>query len=262
VALDETGAFWEQSIMSELSNDQAVNVTNPWEGRVPSTPPFVLPEDAAAVNAFNHKPRLNPDFFLHVDLILPEPFAGDRYAPVVLLSNNPGVTPATAPNRQGQAYMNLVRANLAHDPTLPVPFIFMAPECGRESREWWRKRLRWLIEDCGEEAVVRNILNVVAFPYPSGRYNHARVDLQSQARRYALQLVREAMHREAVIIRMRNRKQDPFLQGLPELKTYPHVYTVRNSQKPFISPGNCPEGLAAAVRAIRAREVIKKASGK
>ena len=65
---------------------------------------------------------------------------------------------------------------------------------------------------------------------------------------YTLDLVREAIARTAVIVRMRTCRG--FLERLPELGRYERHYRVQNFQTPVISPRNCL-GFEDVVRAIR-----------
>ena len=62
-------------------------MTTPWT-YLPHTAPFILPEDESIVSAFNKKYQGN-DCELHTELP-PEPYAGRRDAPVVLLMLHPG----------------------------------------------------------------------------------------------------------------------------------------------------------------------------
>ena len=54
--------------------------------------PYVLPSNEAVVARHNCKYGEKHRFHLYAEQLLPEPFIGDRFAPVLLLSNNPGVT--------------------------------------------------------------------------------------------------------------------------------------------------------------------------
>ena len=60
-------------------------MNNPWR-HLPDIPPFVLDSDRRAIEEFNAS--ASADTHVHLDL-LPEPFLGNKDAPVVLLNLNP-----------------------------------------------------------------------------------------------------------------------------------------------------------------------------
>ncbi|WP_273524377.1 hypothetical protein [Mailhella massiliensis] len=64
-------------------------MNNPWL-HLPHAAPFILPEDADSVAKFNE--RCHPDKKIHTELP-PEPYAGRRDAPIVLLMRRPGYHP-------------------------------------------------------------------------------------------------------------------------------------------------------------------------
>jgi hypothetical protein len=130
------------------------------------------------------------------------------------------------------------------------PFVFLDPNFNEISR-WWRIKLRVLIEQFGDKAVARSILNIPFFPYPSKTYGHERLRLPSQD--YSFHLVRKAMKRGALIVRMR--KCDGYLNELPELNRYDRHFRVDNFQNPAISFGNCErfQEIVAAITAAEAK---------
>src|SRR5207302_2546478 len=85
--------------------------TNPWL-RLPADPPYVLPDDAAALSA-----EYIAQAEIRLDL-LPMPFIGDpRSAPVVLLLQNPGWHPQDEHDVRDPIYRDLATTSL-----LCVPF--------------------------------------------------------------------------------------------------------------------------------------------
>jgi hypothetical protein len=216
---------------------------NPWRD-LPDAPPFVLPGDEAAVQAFNLTANLNR--FLHIDEVLPEPFVGDKEAPVVLLANNPGFSEAGLPGRQAPGFIGRMRDNLHHR-AAAYPFVYLAPEFSGPSKGWWEGRLRHLLERFGPEVVAKSVLAVDFFPYSSRRYGHGRLPLPSQ--QYSFDLVRNAVKREAVIILMRGQRR--WLEAVRELRRYGRFIVMKNLQRATISPGNCPR-FEDVIRAIEA----------
>jgi hypothetical protein len=216
-------------------------VDNPWQ-RLPLQAPFVLPEDAPLVNAFNVSASDN--LTLHTEL-LPEPFLGSPDAPVVLLSLNPGYSPDDLRHHQDPLFASRSRANLLHLPAA-YPFYLLAPDLSAPGRHWWDRKLGPLSRVAGREAVARGVLCVEYFPYHSRQFGHRALLIPSQA--YSFTLVREALNREAIIVFLRGERY--WMMAVPELAIYPHLCRVRSVQNPVISPANCPKGYDRAVAAL------------
>jgi type I restriction enzyme M protein len=117
--------------MERISANQASTSENPWR-RLPYEPPYVLPEDAEAVEAFNT--QASDIHRLRVRDILPEPFVGRPNAPVLLLSTNPGFVESDH-KHEGDFFARM-RANLLHQP-LAHPLVFLAPDNPQRLRDWW-----------------------------------------------------------------------------------------------------------------------------
>ena len=62
--------------------------------------------------------------------------------------------------RQSPAYRAAMRRNLAHDDTLPYPFLFLAPEFAGASQDWWIHKLGPLRKRFDDQVIARSILNV------------------------------------------------------------------------------------------------------
>lgn len=202
---------------------------NPWAG-LPAEPPFVLPEDAAVVHAFNAE--ASEGHRLRVDELLPEPFVGDPEAPVLILGNNPGYTEAGARLKRAPGFAARLRANLAHPPS-DYPFLYLSPDAPDPARRWWRKKLRGLL-DLGEQRVARSVFAVEHSPYGSVRYGRApRVPSQE----YSFELVRRAMTRGAVIVLTRGRRR--WLRSVPGLDGYARLCELSNPMAGTVSRRNC-----------------------
>ena len=222
---------------------------NPWLG-LPTKPPFVLPDDEAAVNKFNAKPRRKPKHVLLFD-ILPEAFVGARDAPVVLLSNNPGYG-EKASAKWDVDFQARMRANLLHE-KLKYPFVHLDTEFP-VMNEWWVRKLKYLRRIFTPVVIARSLLNVPYFPYPSNRFAHRRLEVPSQE--YTFDLVREAMNRGAVIVYMR--RDDIWKAKIRELEGYGFAFNVNNTQTPTLNPGNLPTGaFEVIVRAITTAEASR-----
>jgi hypothetical protein len=84
-------------------------VENPWL-HLPTEPPYVLHGDRECVEEFNS--ALNDSqhkHYLQLNEILPEPFVGAKDAPVLLLSNNPGIGGESTPCRKTPAFRAAMR---------------------------------------------------------------------------------------------------------------------------------------------------------
>lgn len=220
---------------------------NPWR-LLPDRPPYVVPEDKPHVDAFNGQVGSDSKRFLQINNVLPEPFVGSRNAPVVLLSNNPGIGKRAA-HRQQPAFMDRMRENLLHKPS-DYPFVYLDPKFS-EASEWWGHKLKHLINRFGREVVARSILNVTYFPYASRIFNHRRLELPSQ--KYVFGLVGDAVSRRAVIVFMR--REHIWFDKVPKLIEYDRRFQVINTQNPAISPRNCPKHeYERVVEAIEATE--------
>src|SRR5215204_4755778 len=84
----------EEILTLNVARTQRTSVANPWLA-LPSTAPYVLPEDRLKVEAFNAKLPSTSPCRLDVKTVIPEPFIGAvTSAPVVVLQLNPGLDPA------------------------------------------------------------------------------------------------------------------------------------------------------------------------
>jgi len=204
---------------------------NPWL-RLPPGPPFVLPEDAQAVDEFNA--GASEDYRLQVTDFLPEPFVGDPASPVLLLSNNPGFSKHSE-YRKDPKFMTRIRdcISLKSD----CLFFYLAPDC--HSR-WWRQKLKCLLQKFGDDVIARSVCNVVFFPYVSKTFRHGHCKLTSQY--FTFRLVGEAMERGAVIVLMRKGRLKQWENKVPGLGDYDKLIVLRNPQMPAVSPKNCDAG--------------------
>ncbi|MBM3980352.1 MAG: hypothetical protein FJ304_08710 [Planctomycetes bacterium] len=232
---------------------------NPWL-RLPTDAPYVLLEDKETVDDFNNALNDRTHIHrLHTDTLLPEPFIGAKDAPVVLLSNNPGIGENEV-RRQEPDFRTRMLSNLRHAET-EWPFVYLNPAFDAWET-WWRSKLRHLIDQCGQQTVARCILNVVYFPYPSQRYGHKRLKLLSTAQAYNFSLVREAVKREAVVVLLRSGKgnQKAWLKAVPELDGYTKFFLGKNPMQPSVSPRNCPNFYDCIVAKIAGSMNSKKNS--
>jgi hypothetical protein len=134
-------------------------MTNPWQ-RLPLQPPYVLPEDAPLIHAFNA--NANQDAVIYLELI-PEPYLGSPDAPVVLLSLNPGFSSDDPQHHQDPRFAERSRDNLLHRKS-EYPFFLLDPAITAPGNRWWTRRLGPLIREYGLETVAQRVLCVEYFP--------------------------------------------------------------------------------------------------
>jgi hypothetical protein len=215
---------------------------NPWH-RLPDRPPYVLPDDEAAVRAFNA--QASDNHRLRIDEILPEPFVGAPNARVLLLGNNPGFNPKRVQYKMEPAFVRRLRDNLLHQAS-DYPFVFFAEDIHESHKDWWKRKLKELLRLFGLGDLARSILAVEHFPYPSRRYGGGLPQLSSQE--FSFLLVRKAMERKAVIVVTRGERR--WRNAVPKLFSYDRLCMVRNPQAGSISRRNC-ERFDEVVRAIK-----------
>ena len=214
-------------------------IPNPWQ-KLPKNEPFVLPDDQAIVDEFNH--ATTDDFKLHLEL-LPEPFLGRPDAPVVLLNLNPGYKKEDYERHQNPDFKARSRGNLIHSP-LAYPFFLLDPDLSTSG--YWKRKLGRLTESVGLDVVARNVLCVEYFPYHSKSFRHRRLQLPSQ--QYGFGLVRQAIDRQATVLLLRSERI--WHKAVPELASYPQVYKLNSVQNATVSAKNCPDGFKRIVEVL------------
>lgn len=218
-------------------------IENPW-ARLPAGQPFVLSEDRQALESFNR--TAPPHLQLRLEH-LPEPFLGRPDAPVVLLGLNPGYDERDDHWHNLPEFAARSRANMVHGP-LDYPFYLLDPAHPTPGHDWWRKKLRALIERTSLMAVARNVLCVEFFPYHSLSYGHDGLRVPSQY--YSFDLVRRAMARGAVLVRMRAEAR--WFRAVPQLASYERLRRCTSVQNPTISHRSLPDGFEEIVGLVRA----------
>jgi hypothetical protein len=205
---------------------------NPWL-RLPAQPPFVLPEDEENIHKFNAGAPEN--YRIQISDFLPEPFVGDPTSPVLLLSNNPGISKHSDYRKQPEL-MTRIRDCISLKKTA-CPFFYLAPDY---PSPWWRQKLKCLVQRFGDDVVARSVCNVVFFPYVSKKFKHVRCQLESQ--QFTFSLVSKAIERGAMIVLMRKGQLKHWMRKVSGLGDYYKLILLRNPQMPAVSPKNCEAG--------------------
>lgn len=209
-------------------------ISNPWID-LPHDPPYVLPDDAAAVDRFNASLRPGQEAFkVQVESVIPEPFVGDpRTASVVVLLLNAGYKAVDDAAHSDPGFLSALHKNLRHEPTA-FPFYFLDPQFkDTPGGVWWRARLRWLIADAGLEHVAQRLACVEWFTYKSTSF---KAGCRVPSQRYGHALVADALERGALVVPLRARKV--WEQSVPAIANQAHDISTASQQSVYLSPGN------------------------
>ena len=109
---------------------------NPWV-HLAESPPYVLLDDRKYIDAFNRgEAERNPNPTTGLDLsLLPEPFVGNRRAPLVVLNLNPGWSLRDPENYSTPERRDAVWANLRSDePDVQIHYAFTEAFAGTPER--------------------------------------------------------------------------------------------------------------------------------
>ena len=225
---------------------------NPWPA-LPTQPPFVLPEDRPALEAFNRAPRqlIKGDFRVETRM-LPEPFVGRLNAPIIILLLNPGIAaePAVAEEdlrlHQDPEFREIVR-RCHRQAATPYPNYFFDPAVTGPGARWNGRVLRRLVGEFGAPSVANGVTALEYFPYHSLRFAHRRLRVPSQ--QFTFDALRAAIQRDAVVFVTRGKAA--WEEAVPELTAYTRAFFTRSVQNVAVSPKNCPAGYDAALEALR-----------
>lgn len=205
---------------------------NPWI-HLPQTSPFILPEDEEIVSAFNEQYR-GTDYELHTEL-LPEPYAGCRDAPVVLLALNPGYSSYDYKYMLENNDFAASMKNTREFREQKIPFYHLDDEYPENpGLKYWKKLLKQPIQDVNLSACSHGFLLLQLVPYKSKAFREMKNILPSFA--FTKNLLLEAMQRNAIIIQLRSRKL--WEKHVPELVTYNKRFFCNSCLNPAISPAN------------------------
>lgn len=211
---------------------------NPWE-RLPNTPPFILPEDEDLIHIHNNKYQGTPYEVFLCDEI-PSPYIGDPKASVVLLNLNPGYSPNEKNSQNLTRFQEIAKANLLHQ-FYEYPYYVLDPSLGGtpSGYAWFMQKLGPIMQAANLTAqeLSKKIFTVEYFPYHSIKYGWQSGVLPSQ--KYAINLIEEAIIREAIVIIMRGK--NIWMEAIPELIEYPKVYVLNSPQNVIISKNNLGE---------------------
>jgi len=206
---------------------------NPWV-ELPNEPPYVLPQDAAAISRFNSGLKSHHEpYRIQIDTVVPEPFVGDpRRAEIVILLANAGYKPIDDGAHADPAFYAALRQNLLHKKA-DFPFYFLDPAFhDTPGGVWWRRRLGKLIEATSLETVAQRVACVEWFTYKSTSFKPCRVPSQQ----YGFRLVEEALRRGAFVIPLRSYKL--WRAAVPAIDDQPDLITTSSTQNVYLTSRN------------------------
>lgn len=216
-------------------------MNNPWL-QLPLRPPFLLPVDAPYVATFNQFAA--PSIAIDTNL-MPGPFIGDPTAPVIILALNPGWSPRDRIVNRHPVFRRRVRDNLQHP--RGARFMPLDGDPTRPGAQWWRRNLKALMTEVGEECAARGLCCLEYFPYHSRTFGHVALRLPSQE--YTFELLRRALARKAVVVLTRGARL--WTGAVPELADYSRLVSTKNARSASISPKNCGPRFKMVVRQLR-----------
>lgn len=204
-------------------------IQNPWTLLPQSGNNLILQIDQFIVS--NHNNKSDDHHKFHLEFV-PEPFIGNKNAPVIALNANPGYNPLEVKIHDDPTIRKLMLDNLIH--SYPG-FYYLSKELDPSTgATWWRKKLRQLIQDTSKISVSKNLLVVESMAYHSKKFKF--INLPSQ--QYSCQLVKMAIDRDAIVIIMRSKKV--WFDLVPALWNYKNLIVMNNPQQTYLGPGNLP----------------------
>jgi hypothetical protein len=211
---------------------------NPWL-QLPESPPYVLPEDADYVRAWNEvSGRQNERRLLRLD-VLPDPFVGRRDAPLVVLALNPGWAGSEAEDHR-DGLGDVLLGNFGDDQARHVIPGFLDRFADTAGGRWVRRAYRRVVEHAAIswEDLAYRVLTLEFHGYHSQDWAPFPVTLPSQW--FSFDLVHQAMERDAVVVMLRGRR---FWEvAVPGLREYPRAFATNTARSASVSPGNLPPG--------------------
>ena len=210
------------------------NTTNPWLA-LPSSPPYVLPDDRTCVEAFNAKLPSDSPYRIKIEDVIPEPFVGTvKTAPVVVLQLNPGFSCRDPASHANPEFRTALISNLSHEPS-QWPFYFFDPRF-RDTHPgglWWVEKTKELAEVIPLPILAQRLAVVEWFPYKSTKHKHG---CRVRSLAYGFSLVASAMERGALVVIARSVR---FWEGsVPALQYYPRKLTLSSKENVVLTRNN------------------------
>jgi hypothetical protein len=198
---------------------------------LPHTRPFVLEHDLPSICRFNQKVESRFQYVLDLH---PEPFIGSLSAPVILLALNPGLSERDYLVHADEHLLGTIRNSAVQSPLCNQFYYLSESFSSTPGGEWWRSKLRCLIDDLGVEPVSAAICCIQLYPYHSREFHS--IPEETSTVLHVRQVLLDQFRLGKQIIVMRAWRQWTSL--VPELHDYERVFRLRNPRNPCLSPGN------------------------
>lgn len=211
---------------------QTPTMRNPWQD-LPESAPFVLPDDAPVVEAWNKYASEREQ--LRLDLV-PQPWLGRWDAPVVVLNLNPGIGSTDVDDQLRPDVMEAARRNLMHEPQR-YPHFFLDPQMAETGGgRWWARRcLASLVRATGDaKLVAERVLGLEFYGYHSKSFSGLPVTMPSQ--HYVFSGLQAAIERNAIVLVMRGIRF--WAAAVPDLADHARCFVTKNPQTASVSAGN------------------------
>jgi hypothetical protein len=182
--------------------DGRMRIENPWIEIRPDGP-FVLEIDREDIEHYKEK-KLNPDHKIDT-LLIPEPFIGNpRSAKLVLLNLNPGLAEGDAKAHADPGFKAAMLRNLRHE-SQEFAFYPLNPQFEHTPcANWWLKKTRRLVEECGRERVAKGLFVIEWFPYHSAKSGLPK-KFVCESQRYSCELAKEIFEKRKCMVLMRSK---------------------------------------------------------
>lgn len=212
---------------------------NPWTEFLDNSKQdyLILNDDRLVVDQFNEKAK--EEHRIHTE-IMPAPFMGNVLdSPVLLLLLNPGFDEEEERKDYYNHYRPYWEKEIQHEHSVPDLPLFCLEDKYTQFSDYWKRRLRFLIEATSKEKVAQNIALVQFFPYHTKKYKDISKRISSDyltSQKYNFYLVEKAIKRDATIIMLRGKKQ--WFEAIPSLMNYKNVFFTNSNRNTYLSKGN------------------------
>jgi hypothetical protein len=174
------------------------------------------------------------------------------FSPVSPLILSPGIKnqhtdypdwPDMDEEEERKGYYKLFRdyweKEIQHEHPVPDLPLFCLEDKYTQFSDYWKRRLRFLIEATSKEKVAQNVALVQFFPYHTKKYKTIPKRISTDylaSQQYNFHLVEKAIEREATIIMLRGKEQ--WCESVPLLTEYKNLSFTNSYLNTYLSKGN------------------------
>lgn len=214
-------------------------MNNPWSEFLdnPKQDYLILNDDRIVVDCFNENAK--EEYRIHTE-IMPAPFMGNVLdSPVLLLLLNPGFDEEEERKGYYKLFRDYWEKEIQHEHPVPDLPLFCLEDKYTQFSDYWKRRLRFLIEATSKEKVAQNVALVQFFPYHTKKYKTIPKRISTDylaSQQYNFHLVEKAIEREATIIMLRGKEQ--WCESVPLLTEYKNLSFTNSYLNTYLSKGN------------------------